>query len=112
MAELELLDADGIHAVRGEGVQRSRAEHPQPDYDHLDVPSLRAALWAVRALRRAERDLRRHGLEGARVIPPPTLPASARRGVLAIVRRRPSTCLEKALVYRAGRRLTAPAPTS
>jgi hypothetical protein len=63
-----------------------------------DLPSLRAALWAVGALRRARRDLRRHGLEGTRVAPPPPLPASARRGVLAVARRRPSTCLEKALV--------------
>jgi hypothetical protein len=64
----------------------------------LDLPTLRAAAWALRALRRAERDLARHGLDGARVAPPPRLPASARRGVLAVVRRRPNTCLERALV--------------
>jgi hypothetical protein len=64
----------------------------------LDRPTLRAALWALVALRRAKRDLRRHGLDGAYVAPPPALPASARRGVLAVVRRRPSTCLERALV--------------
>ena len=55
-------------------------------------------MWAWRSLRRAERDLARDGLEGAHVAPPPALPASARRGVLAILRRRPSTCLERALV--------------
>jgi hypothetical protein len=64
----------------------------------IDLPTLRAAVWALRALRRAERDLGRHGLEGARVPAPPPLPARARRGVLAILRRRPSTCLERALV--------------
>jgi transglutaminase superfamily protein len=64
----------------------------------VDLPTLRAAVWAARALRRAERDLRRHGLDGARVPAPPPLPASARRGVMAILRRRPSTCLERALV--------------
>jgi hypothetical protein len=50
------------------------------------------------ALRRARRDLAAHGLDGAHVASPPPLPASARDGVLAVVRRRPSTCLEKALV--------------
>jgi hypothetical protein len=64
----------------------------------VDAATLRAALWAWRSLRRAERDLRRDGLDGARVPPPPRLPASARRGVLAVLRRRPSTCLERALV--------------
>jgi hypothetical protein len=64
----------------------------------LDLATLRAAVWAVRALRQAERDLSRHGLGGARVIAPPTLPAHAGRGVLAVLRRRPSTCLERALV--------------
>jgi hypothetical protein len=55
-------------------------------------------VWATRALRLAKRDLSRHGLEGARVVAPPTLAAHARRGVLAVIRRRPSTCLERALV--------------
>jgi hypothetical protein len=64
----------------------------------LAPSSLRAAAWAVVALRRTGRDLAAHGLEGARVMPPPRLPASARAGVLAVVRRRPSTCLERALV--------------
>ena len=64
----------------------------------LDPPSLRAAIWALRALRATRRDLARRGLEGARVAPPPALPAHARRGVLAVIRRRPNTCLERALV--------------
>jgi hypothetical protein len=64
----------------------------------LTPSNLRAAAWAFVALRRARRDLAARGLEGARVAPSPRLPASARAGVLAVVRRRPSTCLERALV--------------
>jgi Transglutaminase-like superfamily len=64
----------------------------------LTPSTVRAAAWAFVALRRARRDLAAHGLDGARVAAPPPLPASARAGVLAIVRRRPSTCLERALV--------------
>jgi hypothetical protein len=64
----------------------------------LAPSSLRAAAWAVLALRRTRRALDAQGLKGARVSPPPRLPASARTGVLAVVRRRPSTCLERALV--------------
>ena len=64
----------------------------------LDLPTLRAALWAALALVRAHRSLRRRGLAGARVAAPPALPAHARRGVLALLRRTPATCLERALV--------------
>ena len=64
----------------------------------LRPSTLRAAAWAFLALRRARRDLAAHGLGGTHVAPPPRLPASARPGVLAVVRRRPSTCLERALV--------------
>jgi hypothetical protein len=64
----------------------------------VDLPTLRAAAWAVRALRSTRRDLRRHGLDGARVAPPPRLPAGARRGVFAVIRRKPNSCLERALV--------------
>jgi hypothetical protein len=64
----------------------------------LAPSNLRAAAWALVALRRTGRELAAHGLDGARVAPPPMLPASARPGVLAVVRRRPSTCLERALV--------------
>jgi Transglutaminase-like superfamily len=64
----------------------------------VDLPTLRAAWWAVRALRTARRDLERHGLDGTHVAPPPALPAAARRGVLAVLRRRPNSCLERALV--------------
>jgi len=64
----------------------------------LAPSSLRAAAWALLALRRAGRDLAARGLEGVWVASPPRLPASARVGVLAVVQRRPSTCLERALV--------------
>jgi hypothetical protein len=64
----------------------------------LAPSNARAAVWALVSLRRARRDLAAHGLDGAHVAPPPRLPASARAGVMAVVRRRPSTCLERALV--------------
>jgi hypothetical protein len=64
----------------------------------LDVPTLRAAAWAFTAMRRTRRSLARDGLDGTYVAPPPRLPASARRGVLAVVRRSDTTCLERALV--------------
>jgi hypothetical protein len=65
----------------------------------LDVPTLRAAWWARGALRRVHEDLGRHGLRyGAAPAPPRRLPQAARRGVVAVLRRQPSTCLERALV--------------
>lgn len=63
-----------------------------------DVPTLRAAAWTARALWQARRSLRRGGVTGARVAAPPTLPGSAGRGVHAVLRRSPATCLERALV--------------
>ena len=65
----------------------------------VDLPALRAAFWAERALRSARRTLRRRGVDGIRLPAPPTLPADAGRGVNALLRRRASsTCLERALV--------------
>jgi hypothetical protein len=63
-----------------------------------DVPTLRAAAWAVRALRQARRTLRTGGMTGARVSAPPALPRSAGRGVHAVLRRSSASCLERALV--------------
>jgi Transglutaminase-like superfamily len=63
-----------------------------------DLPTLRAAAWAARALWQARRTLRRGGVAGARVGAPPPLPRSAGRGVHAVLRRSPATCLERALV--------------
>lgn len=68
----------------------------------VDRNTLRAALWAQVALLRTRRRLRRGGIEGVVVHPPPAaLPASAGRGVYALLRRRPHTCLERALVLQA-----------
>jgi Transglutaminase-like superfamily len=64
----------------------------------LDLPTLRAAWWAHRALRRVRAELKANGLQGASATEPPALPASARRGVLGVLRRERSTCLERALV--------------
>lgn len=63
-----------------------------------DVPSLRGALWAERALRQARRGLRRSDLREVEIGAPPSLPASAERGVLGLLRRRRCTCLERAIV--------------
>ena len=67
-----------------------------------DRHALRAALWAQLALLRARWGLRHRGIE--RVVlnrPPEGLPLSAGRGVYALLRRRPHTCLERALVLQA-----------
>jgi len=64
----------------------------------VTVATLRAALWAQRALFLARRSLRNSGLEGVVVPEPPRLPAAAGRGVEAVLRRKPNTCLERAFV--------------
>lgn len=66
-----------------------------------DLPTLRAALWALLALRRTRRALRQSRLDEVRVLPPPVLPESASRGVRAVIRRWDPTCLESALVLQA-----------
>ena len=68
----------------------------------VDRNTLRAAFWAQLALLRARRGLKRRRIERVVVQPPPAgLPASAGRGVYALLRRRPHTCLERALVLQA-----------
>lgn len=64
----------------------------------LDPATLRAALWAMRALGQARRQLRDTGLEQLTFSPLPPLPSSAERGVRAVLRRRRHTCLERAVV--------------
>ena len=66
-----------------------------------DLPTLRAALWALVALRRTRRALRRSKVTDVRVGEPPALPVSAGRGVRAVLRRVDHTCLERALVLQA-----------
>lgn len=65
-----------------------------------DFSTLRAALWTVRSLVRARRLLRAGELERvqSRLSEPPRVPDPADRGVYAILRRKPNTCLERALV--------------
>jgi hypothetical protein len=70
----------------------------------FSIQNLRAAWWADRALRRARRELSQTGLRGFVLLPPPRLPASAERGVQAVLRRRNGTCLERALILQGWRR--------
>ena len=62
--------------------------------------TFRAAWWTFRSLRRARRQLRRHGVR-AQIPPPPALPWGAGRGVNAVLRRQEPTCLERSLVMQA-----------
>ena len=66
-----------------------------------DVPTVRAAFWALLALRRTRRALKRDRVTEIRVTSPPQLPSSAGRGVRAVIRRSDPTCLERALVLQA-----------
>jgi hypothetical protein len=63
-----------------------------------DRPTLRAAWWTFISVCRARRRLRREGLDDFVLASPPPLPAEAERGVHAVLRRVPQTCLERALV--------------
>jgi hypothetical protein len=60
-------------------------------------PALRAAWWAVFALRRLRGEISELGLE-AQVPPPPELAPEGLRGVEAALRRRRATCLERSLI--------------
>jgi Transglutaminase-like superfamily len=64
----------------------------------LSLPTLRAALWTIRALLQARRQLRRGNFREVRITAPPALPAGAERGVYGILRRLRNTCLERSLV--------------
>jgi len=63
-----------------------------------DLPTLRAAWWTVRALRHVRRGLADESFRAPRLPAPPAVPADAARGVAAVLRRRPASCLERALV--------------
>ena len=63
-----------------------------------DLPTLRAAWWTLRALRHARRGLDRDSFEAPTLPAPPQLRASSVRGVGVVLRRRPASCLERALV--------------
>ncbi len=62
------------------------------------LAELRGAIWADRALRLIRKRLAGGELTSPASAPPPGLPASALRGVEALLRRRRHTCLEGALV--------------
>jgi hypothetical protein len=64
----------------------------------LDPATLRAACWALLAVRRARRQLRGRAIEAVRLPAPPRLPARADRGVHAVLGRLAPSCLERALV--------------
>ena len=57
--------------------------------------------WAGRALIHVRRSLRRSALVDVRVSAPPPLPPRAARGVRYVLRTRPATCLQRALVLQA-----------
>lgn len=62
------------------------------------LSELRAAWWADRALRAGRRQLAAGEFRRVQLSTPPRLPASARRGVEALLRRRDHTCLEGAII--------------
>lgn len=64
----------------------------------LDPQALRAAWWALGALRNARRDLAGGKLREVVLAAPPPLSADSLRGVHAVLRRRPNSCLERSLV--------------
>ena len=63
-----------------------------------DRHELRAAVWALQALRHVRRDLARCGIGRATVPTPPELPPGAVGAVSAALRRLGPTCLERSLV--------------
>jgi hypothetical protein len=65
------------------------------------IARLRGAWWALRAVWRVRRDLRRSSIDVVRVARPSGLPRTAGRGVHAVIRRLEPSCLERALVLQA-----------
>jgi hypothetical protein len=61
------------------------------------LPTLRAAGWALRALRRLRREIASAGLE-VQVTPPPASRTASVRGVELALRLGRATCLERSLV--------------
>lgn len=64
----------------------------------LDLQAWRAAVWTRRSLQRTRHQLQNGLLHGLAVPAPPRLRPSAERGVYGVLRRVPSTCLERAFV--------------
>lgn len=63
-----------------------------------DPGAWRGALWARRAVREARRQLQERRVDELALDTPHRLPDSAAHGVHAVLRRLPSTCLERAVV--------------
>lgn len=66
-----------------------------------ELATLRAALWTLRAARRARRAISRDGVAPIALPRVPSVPASSRRGVAAILRRSSYSCLVRANVLQA-----------
>ena len=64
----------------------------------LDPQALRAAWWTLQELGRVRRELKTGSIEEVRVSAPPALASHALRGVEAVLRRRPHSCLEESLL--------------
>jgi hypothetical protein len=64
----------------------------------LDTATLRAAWWTLVSVRSTRKALRTRPVGDVVVARPPRLPAHAGRGVHAVLKRVPNTCLERALV--------------
>jgi transglutaminase superfamily protein len=66
-----------------------------------DLPTLRLACWAWRAIRAARQGVRRGGLSDIRLPPVPGAGERAGRGVRAVLDRSNASCLVRALVLQA-----------
>jgi hypothetical protein len=77
--------------------------HEPPPIARFAPANVRAALWAMRALRATRRALPAHGIDSAGYMPDPpaSAPDAAVRGVRAVIARRRASCLERALVLQA-----------
>lgn len=64
----------------------------------MTTSAVRAAWWTWRALPRLRAQLTDGRLTELSLAPPPPLPAEAVRGVEAVLRRRPNSCLERAIL--------------
>ncbi len=67
----------------------------------MGISDVRASWWALRAARRARRDLAGHGLDELVVTPPPPLPEGSRRWASASLKASRQTCLVRSMVLQA-----------
>ena len=63
-----------------------------------DPGAWRGVVWAGRAVRQTRRQLQERSISELSVAPPVGLPPTADAGIHAVLRRLPSTCLERAVV--------------